>query len=102
MMRRPPRCTLLPYTTLFRSAAPARERAQREMSLSRGVSGEDRREAPGRGVPGRERGGSEPRGVAAATRSVFRGEGGAGLEGGERKSTRLKFSYPNKPTFRSW
>src|SRR3712207_7243652 len=30
MIRRPPRSTLFPYTTLFRSAAPAQERGQRE------------------------------------------------------------------------
>src|SRR5256885_10191702 len=32
MIRRPPRSTLFPYTTLFRSAAPERARLSRELA----------------------------------------------------------------------
>src|SRR5690348_17518763 len=35
MIRRPPRSTLFPYTTLFRSTFSARPRSRREMSVSR-------------------------------------------------------------------
>src|SRR3712207_8013327 len=41
MIRRPPRSTLFPYTTLFRSLGPVRVR---------GVPGDDPGRAPGRGV----------------------------------------------------
>src|SRR3712207_8550261 len=83
MIRRPPRSTLFPYTTLFRS-----RRGDRGVP---GRSSRRRRAAAGRAppVPG-----------AAAVR---RGEGGAagggaGAAGGavaDRKSTRLNSSHAN-------
>src|SRR6266511_5985462 len=36
MIRRPPRSTLFPYTTLFRSPPPARSRSRAESSAPRG------------------------------------------------------------------
>src|SRR3712207_7960427 len=61
MIRRPPRSTLFPYTTLFRSGAGGRRaRPVRRQELPRGrrqVRGGAERgglpEEPGRGVPGR-------------------------------------------------
>src|SRR2546422_2653379 len=38
MIRRPPRSTLFPYTTLFRSRGPRRRAAPRSRWLGRGVS----------------------------------------------------------------
>src|SRR3712207_7949457 len=73
MIRRPPRSTLFPYTTLFRSGAVDR----------RGVGGE-RRGDLGRGI-GRRWGGH---------RWLRRGVGGIGSLG-DRKSTRLNSSHAN-------
>src|SRR2546422_5264139 len=68
MIRRPPRSTLFPYTTLFRSPAPER---------------------PRRGCPARQGAARAPRrgGASGAT--------GAGARGGarDRKSTRLNSSH---------
>src|SRR3712207_8764030 len=77
MIRRPPRSTLFPYTTLFRSrrsVRPARRRARR------------------RPVPADPRGAVHPAARAGRTR----GRGG-GLAGGgpDRKSTRLNSSHAN-------
>src|SRR5690348_17779174 len=57
MLRRPPRSTLFPYTTLFRSQARARtistsqidEQADRSDHRGRERTGNDRREDPGKG-----------------------------------------------------
>src|SRR3712207_9144170 len=85
MIRRPPRSTLFPYTTLFRS--PMRDRTTRS-----GSGGP--RERPGRrdrrrgrrfGVP-RPRQGRRHRAVPA---------GRAAALGGDRKSTRLNSSHAN-------
>src|SRR2546428_1219875 len=43
MIRRPPRSTLFPYTTLFRSACPRRRRRQLESEELQGVSAPARR-----------------------------------------------------------
>src|SRR3712207_7605847 len=67
MIRRPPRSTLFPYTTLFRSAAARRRRPL----------GRDGERRPGEGRAGEE------------------GLGGDGARGGDRKSTRLNFSHAN-------
>src|SRR3712207_7977961 len=84
MIRRPPRSTLFPYTTLFRSARgrrrPARARSRRA----------------GR----RHGGGARVRGVARALAPAARrrrrgGTGAAGALGGDRKSTRLNSSHAN-------
>src|SRR2546428_10026584 len=69
MIRRPPRSTLFPYTTLFRSGPPARGGGR----LDVGVGGGECKIACGRG--GRDRGAAP----------------GAG--GGDRKSTRLNSSH---------
>src|SRR2546427_9568031 len=78
MIRRPPRSTLFPYTTLFRSA------------VAGGVPGGGgqgvRAVADGRGVPGDRIGG----------RRVLRAQVGAvhqELHSGDRKSTRLNSSH---------
>src|SRR3712207_7511326 len=47
MIRRPPRSTLFPYTTLFRSAL-----AQRDVGQHLGGAGDDRRVPVDRGVTG--------------------------------------------------
>src|SRR3712207_8431919 len=44
MIRRPPRSTLFPYTTLFRSVAAERGRADRVLGLADLLLGDDRRE----------------------------------------------------------
>src|SRR3712207_7247876 len=83
MIRRPPRSTLFPYTTLFRSGAARGGRA------------------PGRGARGRAlpRGGrrahlalaaERPVALRAGLRAVVRRRPGRG-----RKSTRLNSSYAN-------
>src|SRR2546427_1644959 len=76
MIRRPPRSTLFPYTTLFRSNAGAR-RAR----AGGGTHGPARRSGGGRG---RDR---------AAGAGAPGGGAGAPQEGGDRKSTRLNSSH---------
>src|SRR3712207_7204522 len=71
MIRRPPRSTLFPYTTLFRSAARHRD---------------DR----GRAAPGRPR-----RRRATARAGVEAGEVARQGRRGDRKSTRLNSSHAN-------
>src|SRR4051794_41743081 len=66
MIRRPPRSTLFPYTTLFRSARLRRDHSQRQ--VHKGVPGGE----VGHGGPAAERGGP-----------------------GDRKSTRLNSSHPS-------
>src|SRR2546426_8028791 len=57
MIRRPPRSTLFPYTTLFRSHAPARREAAGRHPQGRRLEPRE----PGRGKPvGRKPGGREP------------------------------------------
>src|SRR2546422_6290063 len=72
MIRRPPRSTLFPYTTLFRSQGSARHRA-----------GEDRCEGPGRSDTGAPGGCPVPQ---ASLRRVHQRER-------DRKSTRLNSSH---------
>src|SRR2546430_9422916 len=79
MIRRPPRSTLFPYTTLFRSRLP--------------------RAARGAGRVPLQRRGKEARLQEAADRAGFRGEARLAREhrplrhGGDRKSTRLNSSH---------
>src|SRR3712207_7251138 len=81
MIRRPPRSTLFPYTTLFRSAAVGRRR------LGAAPGGHRR--------AGRE-GGDEGVGRAgAAAGAGHRRPAGAGVRPQDRKSTRLKSSPAN-------
>src|SRR3712207_8961491 len=82
MIRRPPRSTLFPYTTLFRSRGDGRVR-------------ETRRERPA--LRAGERGGpgsstvAPPRGTGAARRAAGRDRPGQE----DRKSTRLNSSHAN-------
>src|SRR3712207_7578307 len=81
MIRRPPRSTLFPYTTLFRSAAGGAARlivARRRSALQQGVQ------------PHRHRCGQPE--VDAGIRDV---DGVAVAEGQDRKSTRLNSSHAN-------
>src|SRR3712207_7152069 len=80
MIRRPPRSTLFPYTTLFRSgqhAQPGRPLRVRHQAL------------PGRAVLGTA-------GREAAARRPARGRGAVrDLHAADRKSTRLNSSHAN-------
>src|SRR3989454_6701893 len=78
MIRRPPRSTLFPYTTLFRSRSSAARRRRRDADL-----GED--------LVRRERRGIEPL-VELARRHAALALGPARDEG-DRKSTRLNSSH---------
>src|SRR5256885_6133080 len=42
MIRRPPRSTLFPYTTLFRSGGPGQRRRRRDQAADRGRAGAGR------------------------------------------------------------
>src|SRR3712207_8159290 len=83
MIRRPPRSTLFPYTTLFRSVLPAAPRA------GRGAG--DGGRAPGRG--GGIRRGAQPLRLQRRRRP----DGGRGIlpRRRDRKSTRLNSSHAN-------
>src|SRR3712207_7364439 len=94
MIRRPPRSTLFPYTTLFRSAcAAAGSTLPGTASTAPGgpgaAGGEDHDETDGRPNLGRLR---RPPAALVARRHVPRARPGA-----DRKSTRLNFSYANIP-----
>src|SRR2546430_8896075 len=52
MIRRPPRSTLFPYTTLFRSDSPARRRARPRRALAGGAQGNHVRDATAQPSPG--------------------------------------------------
>src|SRR3712207_8395628 len=75
MIRRPPRSTLFPYTTLFRSAP--RRRAHRE----------------GRGRVSRLLGGADRKLARVPCRGEQRADSGDVI--GDRKSTRLNSSHAN-------
>src|SRR5690242_21403066 len=77
MIRRPPRSTLFPYTTLFRSPVRGGDHAERDPRAA-GRRGRDRRAVAGLPAPDR---GDAGRGRAAADRR------------GDRKSTRLNSSH---------
>src|SRR5947208_12959207 len=84
MIRRPPRSTLFPYTTLFRS----KQRAESQPRRREGQQDQADRE--------RRRG--EPRVEGEAPRLVAAGRGGReeirdGGDEGDRKSTRLNSSH---------
>src|SRR3712207_7221112 len=80
MIRRPPRSTLFPYTTLFRSSAAAR-RAFHEQDLHRSA-------APARVL-------RHSRHDSDGSRSSERNRSGARARLGDRKSTRLNSSHAN-------
>src|SRR3712207_7396468 len=74
MIRRPPRSTLFPYTTLFRSG--------RQLAATQDGQA---------GAPGRGPGPLDPAGVVV----VGEGDPGQAAAGGDRKSTRLNSSHAN-------
>src|SRR3712207_7089527 len=75
MIRRPPRSTLFPYTTLFRSP--------RDLRLAPDEPGGDRR-----GAAADQPGAAAPRGRGQQARGGLR-------RAGDRKSTRLNSSHAN-------
>src|SRR3712207_660610 len=81
MIRRPPRSTLFPYTTLFRSGRPAGRLHQRPLRRAPALhQGRRARRAAARG----------------AARQALRRPGGLRAVGGrDRKSTRLNSSHAN-------
>src|SRR3712207_8331023 len=81
MIRRPPRSTLFPYTTLFRSLPPALPELLPALERGRGRGGRARRVLGVAGHQGRE-GVPQP---GAGRRERF----------GDRKSTRLNSSHAN-------
>src|SRR3712207_6857795 len=88
MIRRPPRSTLFPYTTLFRSRAHMSDRPVRWGILGTGgiatKFAEDLRLVPGARL------------AAVGSRAAHTAEAFAGKHGAEdRKSPRLKSSHPN-------
>src|SRR3712207_7358310 len=83
MIRRPPRSTLFPYTTLFRSVVRVRPGAVRERPA--GVD-------PRRIDRERSEQSVDPLGAAGDERAVV---GILGLAGEDRKSTRLNSSHAN-------
>src|SRR3712207_8777792 len=87
MIRRPPRSTLFPYTTLFRSAERALARAL--------AAGQDplllRDDRARRSVLGRD----EHQGAHREERGRVRGERPQVVVHGDRKSTRLNSSHAN-------
>src|SRR3712207_7986400 len=86
MIRRPPRSTLFPYTTLFRSLRPCRRRGVLRRAGLRAAPGADGLALPG---PRDGRGGAADRVLAPR-----RGAGDRGAAG-DRKSTRLNSSHAN-------
>src|SRR3712207_9374620 len=97
MIRRPPRSTLFPYTTLFRSGDPAPRTESPEMGRS--IARRDRR---GCGASARTQAGHGARALRRALDYVGkrRGEPGAAAArpfaaAVDRKSTRLNSSHAN-------
>src|SRR3712207_8526809 len=80
MIRRPPRSTLFPYTTLFRS--------RHVEPKSRGLCGVDRTLADGRCAPSRHAGGD-------GSHAQLLDHPGHDPACGDRKSTRLNSSHAN-------
>src|SRR5256885_16247888 len=95
MIRRPPRSTLFPYTTLFRSPAVALAQAGRgrRRDAARGRLGARRRNACARPLGGGLPGGIVRYGRGAGRRGACRRGDGRGAEAGDRKSTRLNSSH---------
>src|SRR3712207_7215423 len=85
MIRRPPRSTLFPYTTLFRSVAG--QRRQRALELGLEIAREEPTPARGHDLVRREGGFEEgPGGRAGRQAQGF---------AADRKSTRLNSSHAN-------
>src|SRR3712207_8493297 len=90
MIRRPPRSTLFPYTTLFRSAGKAGGRSPAELRVP--LQRRSRQLRGGRGADGR-RAAHLPRGRRGGEDPVLRED--RPRQGGDRKSTRLNSSHAN-------
>src|SRR3712207_7719329 len=89
MIRRPPRSTLFPYTTLFRSKQRVAQGVALRDQRARGV-----RDEGDLGVPPRDR--RHGLGEAVANRRHERAvEGGGDRQAQDRKSTRLNSSHAN-------
>src|SRR3712207_6859564 len=89
MIRRPPRSTLFPYTTLFRSDPPPRPVTAGRRARPAGEAAADRVVLLRRGrglLPAAGAGGEPARAGAAAAGDPLRGD---------RKSTRLNSSHAN-------
>src|SRR5260221_6756236 len=86
MIRRPPRSTLFPYTTLFRSHEPHQRR-----HVERRARGRERDEPPGDGRRNRQQ--DEKRRPRRAELSDQDGEDHDDSEQRDRKSTRLNSSH---------
>src|SRR3712207_8155565 len=95
MIRRPPRSTLFPYTTLFRSVEHLVPRRTDLRDLQEVVHDPDAREAGGLGLFGDplERGCDDLR--AAVPREARDLQAELELHGRDRKSTRLNSSHAN-------
>src|SRR3712207_9076593 len=97
MIRRPPRSTLFPYTTLFRSRhvpqVLRRFLAPATLSMGVGVAHEDAVEEGARLLVDLLVGPAEPLGPAAAA-PLERGRAHRGVDP-DRKSTRLNSSHAN-------
>src|SRR3712207_7386712 len=90
MIRRPPRSTLFPYTTLFRSVGV--DALAWSFAADAGSGGVPRRGRRGpRRVAAARRGGTRLGGTTGADRPRPR----AGLRQADRKSTRLNSSHAN-------
>src|SRR3712207_8065744 len=90
MIRRPPRSTLFPYTTLFRSADGARQEGEAH-GLAEGAGGPGR--DPGPAVRGPGLGPAAGPAAAGGRLGAGRRPRGAGAQ--DRKSTRLNSSHAN-------
>src|SRR5690348_17978594 len=88
MIRRPPRSTLFPYTTLFRSRVALRHGDDKL------VAHEHDRVLRAGGLPHRGRAGRGEH-VGGRAGGDLLGERGAGAEREDRKSTRLNSSHPS-------
>src|SRR3712207_7833130 len=89
MIRRPPRSTLFPYTTLFRSAHGALPHEGRRQLAGVVVEGVD---AGGAGQPARR---LRPRVRLCPGQEVAVDGGAAAAQAQDRKSTRLNSSHAN-------
>src|SRR3712207_8521954 len=96
MIPRPPRSTLLPYTTLFRSVSKHLEALERPGTVSPGCEAvrrpTRRKGAPPKEAAGRLEGRRRARGDRLTVWMGARRERGGGED---RKSTRLNSSYAN-------
>src|SRR2546426_234744 len=93
MIRRPPRSTLFPYTTLFRSGRDRRRGAHADREVSGRIGGGAGRRPRGAGDPGGADAVGGDRGCGRVLGGGARDPGGGGGEQ-DRESTRLKSRHP--------